>query len=328
MKRLALRALLTLVYGLAGLGTAAAYAHFVVGAVAGFDGIAQGRYFLGPVLSILCVLAAFALWRVWLIGGRLWRYGAYINPSPQDRSYDAAGLAAAGAAFVGFIAIAEPIYRADDITFFSILLAPAACVAIIAFFCSTLEPRTSPPDDLHEIADRAGSAVKLADLPGLAAATAIGLLGVYYLVPRPRSGWSVCDWTVFYPLHPNLWPVERLIEFDGCSSDVVTLSMISGVLSLICLVTGVFAAAIGREASAARGARAAAIVVACTLAKLALHVSDTPDAPYIGWVKSLIAGVLIVLGAAWLGYVGGRRAMRRSQRRRRRQAPGPNTASA
>ena len=45
-------ALLIPAYGLAALGTAATYLHVSVGIVAGFDGIAKGRYFLGPVLSI------------------------------------------------------------------------------------------------------------------------------------------------------------------------------------------------------------------------------------------------------------------------------------
>ena len=59
----------------------------------------------------------------------------------------------------------------------------------------------------------------------------------------------------------------------------------------------------------------AGIVVAFALAKLAVQKSDTPDAPYIGWVESLIAGIFIVVGAAWLGHVGGKRGVRWSQRR-------------
>lgn len=320
MKRLALRALLMPVYGLAGLGTAAAYLHFIAGAIGGFDGIAKGRYFLGPVLSLLCVIAAFALWRVWLIGGRLWRYGVYTHASLKDRRYDAAGLAAAGAAFIGFVAIAKAIYRADEVTFFSVLLVPAACLAIIAFLWSTSEP-SMPAAGMNESADgvRSAATLKLADLPGLVCGTAIGLLGVYYLVPLPQSGWGACEWTVFYPLHPDLWPVEQLQAFDVCSTDAWTLSIVSGVLSVVCLIAGAVAAAIGRNANAERGARAAAIAVAVVLARLAIQVSDTPDAPQIGWVESLIAGMLIVLGAAWLGYVGGKRATGAFSRRGRSQ---------
>lgn len=315
MQRLAMRALLIPVYGLAGFGTAAAYLHFVVGSIAGFDGIAKGRYVLGPVLSLLCLLAAFALWRLWSIAGRLGRYGAYINASLKDRKYDAAGLAAAGAALIGFVAIAKAIHRADEVAFFSILLVPAACLAINAFLWSTAEPATP--------ASRSAATLRLTDLPGLVCGTAIGLLGVYYLVPLPRSGWGVCEWSVFYPLSSNLWPVERGEVFDACSESAWTLSIISGVLSLVCLIVGAFAAAIGRNANADRGARAAAIVVAVVLARLAVQMSDTPDAPYIAWVESLIAGVLIVLGAAWLGYVGGKRGTKASAILRR---DGPATS--
>jgi hypothetical protein len=307
MKRMAVRSLLTPVYALAVLGTAPAYLHFVAGSIAGFDGITKGRYFLGPVLSLLCVLAAFALWRTWSIGGRLWRYGAYINASPKDRSYDAAGLAAASAAFIGFVAIAKAIHRADEVIVFSVLLVPAACLASIAFLRSK---------SVNGSADgvRSAATLKLVDLPGLVCGTAVGLLGIYYLVPVPISGWGACDWTVFYPLYPDLWPVRRLEVFDACSNDVWTLTVISGVPSLVCLVAGTLAAAIGRNANAERGALAAAIVVAFVLVRLAVQMSDTPTAPHIGWVHSLIAGVLIVLGAAWLGYVGGKRGVEWSRR--------------
>jgi len=314
MKRLALRVLLVPVFGLAALGTAAGYLHFVVGVIAGFDGVTQGKYLLGPLLSVLCVLAAFALWRVWLTGSRLWRYGAYINASPKDRRYDAAGLGAAAVVFMGFVAIAKSIERPGEVTYFSIVLAPAACLAIIAFLWSLYAPRTSAPSDAHDTATGVGK-LGLADVPGLLCGTAIGLLGVYYIVPRPRSGWGMCDWSVFYPLYPDLWPVERPIVFDGCGEDVLTLSIISGVLSFVCLIAGALAAAIGRNANAARGARAAAIVVAVTLATLAIQKSVTPDARDLGWVESIIAGLLIVVGAAWLGYVGGIRAVRWTRRK-------------
>jgi hypothetical protein len=313
-KHLAMRVLLVPTFGLAALGTAAGYLHFVVGAIAGFDGVTQGKYLLGPLLSVLCVLAAFALWRVWLIGSRLWRYGAYVNASPKDRRYDAAGLGAAAVAFIGFVAIAKSIERPGEVTYFGIILAPAACLAIIAFLWNLYAPRANAPSDATDTATGCAK-LRLADLPGLLCGTAIGLLGVYYLVPRPRSGWGMCDWSVFYPLYADLWPVERPIAFDGCGDDVATLSIISGVLSLVCLIAGALAAVTGRNANAGRGASAAAIVVAVTLATLAIQKSLTPDAPHLGWVESIIAGLLTVVGAAWLGYVGGIRAVRWTRRK-------------
>ena len=83
-----MRALFIPVYGLAGFGTLAAYIYFGTGVIAGVEAVADGRYFLGPVLSLLSLFGAFALWRVWSIGGRIWRYGAYMNASPKDYRYD------------------------------------------------------------------------------------------------------------------------------------------------------------------------------------------------------------------------------------------------
>jgi len=322
MQRTAMRALFISVYGLAGLGTAAAYMHFVAGALAGFDGIAKGRYLLGPVLSLLCLLGAFALWRVWLIGGRIWRYGAYTNASPKDQRYDRVGVIAAGAAFIGFVAIASAIYRSDEVVIFGILLMPATCLAIITFLWITSDPSPAPAGS-NAVADdtRAAAGLKLADLPGLVCATALGLFAVYRYVPVPLSGWGKCDWTVFYPLYPNLWPVQRPEIWDACSDSAWTLCIVTVVLSLVCLATGALAAVVGKNANAERGARAVAIVVAVVLARLAVQKSDTPDAPYLGWVESLIAGVLIVVGAAWLGYVGGRRGVGLSRRLFGRTAP-------
>jgi hypothetical protein len=306
MQRAAMRALFIPVYGLAGFGTMAAYMHFVAGVIAGFDGIAKGRYFLGPVLSLLCMLGGFALWRVWSIGGRIWRYGAYTNASPKDHAYDRAGVAAAGAAFIGFVAIASAIYRGDELVYFGMLLMPATCLAIITFLWIKSDPS---PASVNENADDVRSAVglRLADLPGLVCGTALGLYGVYHFVPLPMGGWGACEWTVFYPLRSDLWPVQRMEISDACSDSAWTLCLISSVLSLVCLVVGAAAAVIGKNASAARGARAVAIVVAVVLARLAIQKSDTPDAPYLAWVESLIAGAFIVVGAAWVGYVGGRR---------------------
>jgi hypothetical protein len=313
MQRAAMRALFIPVYGLAGFGTMAAYMHFVTGAIAGFDGIAQGRYFLGPVLSLLCLLGGFALWRVWSIGGRIWRYGAYTNASPKDHAYDRAGVAAAGAAFIGFVAITSAIYRGDELVYFGILLMPATCLAIITFLWIKSEPS---PASASQNADDVRSAVglRLADLPGLVCAALLGLYGVYRFVPLPMGGWGACEWTVFYPLRSGLWPVQRLEIWDACSDSAWTLCLITSVLSLVCLVVGALAAVIGKNANAARGAWAAAIVVAAVLARLAIQKSDTPDAPYLGWMESLIAGVFIVVGAAWVGYAGGRRGVELSGR--------------
>ena len=313
-KRLALRWLLVPVYGLAALGTASAYLHFVVGTIAGVDGITKGRYFLGAVLSILCLLAVLALCRVWLIGARLWRFGAYTNASSRDRTWDAAGVASAAAALVGFIIIAKPIFRVEEVWLYGILLAPAALLSIIAFLWSVYVPRSSVPAGMN---DGAGSAatLRLADLPGLICGTAFGLLGIYYLVPRPISGWGPCDWTVFYPLYPDLWPVERPMVFDACSNDAMTLGVVSIVLSLICVVAGGVAAAIGRNANAVRGAATSVVVVAAALTRLVVTVKSNRGAEYYGWVESFIVAVLIVAGAGWLGYLGGVRGVRWSRRR-------------
>jgi hypothetical protein len=312
MMHLAVRALLTPFYGLAAFGTASAYSYFVVGAIAGVEGVAKGRYFLGPLLSILSVTGAFALWRVWLIGGRMWRDGSYDKASSEDRRYDAAGLIAAVAAFVGLAAIASSIHRGAEVMFFGILLGPAVALASLVFISNLpwlpRVPTGAEPDRAQVISFR--STFKLADLPGILCGTALGLLGIQYLVPRPQSGWGPCDWSVFYPLYQELWPRQRLEVFDACNGGVGSLSVIGLVLMLVCVITGAVAAAIGRTANAARGAWAVAIVIVITLAQLLIQKMGTPVAPYVGWIESLVAGVFIAAGATWLGYVGGLCGMR------------------
>lgn len=310
MQRAAMRALFIPLYGLAGLGTAAAYMHFVTGAIAGFDGIIKGRYFLGPVLSVLCLLGAFALWRVWSIGGRIWRYGAYVHASPKDYKYDRAGMAAAGAAFIGFVAIANAIHRTEEFVIFGILLMPATCLAIITFLWITSDPSASV-DDVDNARSAAG--LKLADLPGLICGAALGLYAVYRFVPVPMSGWGPCDWTIFYPLNSDLWPYERPETFDACDDGAWSLTLITSVLSLVCLVAGAAAAVIGKNENSRRGTWAAGIVVAVVLARLAIQMSEVPTPWHMGWVETVIAGALIVVGAAWVGDIGGERGVELSR---------------
>jgi hypothetical protein len=314
MQRAAMRALFIPIYGLAGFGTMAAYMYFVTGAIAGFEGIAKGKYFLGPSLSLLCVLGAFALWRVWSIGGRIWRHGAYLHASPRDHRYDGAGVIAAGAAFIGFVAIASAIYSVEEVAIFSILLMPATCLAIITVLWITSEPSPAPAgtnESADDILYAAG--LKLADLPGLVCGIALGLFGVYRYVPLPFSGWGQCDWTIFYPLHSGVWPYDRSEIRDACSEGVSTLSAIGGMLSLVCLIAGALAAVVGRNANARRGTWSAGIVVAIVLVRLAIQRVDQTPARDVDWVESVIAGVLIVMGAAWVGYVGGKRGVELSR---------------
>ena len=307
MQRAAMRALFIPVYGLAGFGTLAAYIYFVTGVIAGVEAVADGRYFLGPVLSLLSLFGAFALWRVWSIGGRIWRYGAYMNASPKDYRYDRAGMAAAGAAFIGFVAISAAIDR-GGVLFFSFVLMPATCLAILTFLWITSDPSSPPARSSEGANDRPTSAgLTLADLPGVVCGAVLGLYGVYRFVPLPVSGMGICDWTLFYPLESGLWPYDRSEVFDGCSDGASMVSMICGVLSIVCVIAAAAAAVIGRNANALRGAWATGIVVAVVLARLAIQRGFAPGAQHIGWVASAIVGALIVLAVAWLGYVGGRR---------------------
>jgi hypothetical protein len=251
------------------------------------------------------------LWRVWLIGIRLWRYGAYLNALPRDRRYDAAGVVAAVIALVGFGAMAQPIYRTLEVIVFGILLAPAAVLATAAFVRGRSHSPTNASDTaIDESAVAAFKApLHLADLPGVVCGTSIALLGIFYLVPRPISGWGPCKWTVFYPLYEDLWPIERPLVFDACDDGVGMVLVISVALSLVCFVSGNLAAYIGKNANAVRGAASAALAVAIVLSALSIEVLGLPHPIYIGWVRSFIVGVLIVVGAGWLGYAGGKRTM-------------------
>jgi phage tail sheath protein FI len=316
MKRLALRALLIPAYGLAALGTAAAYFHFSASIVAGVDGIAHGRFFLGPALSILSFVAMLALWRMWSIGARLWRHGSYVITSPQDARYDLPGVVAAAGALMGFAAIAKPIHRTEEVGVFGVLLSPAALLALTAFVISFFRSQVNTP--VGAKSDDAASVfvarLRLSDLPGIVCGTAIGLLGIYYAVPRPVSGWGPCNWTVFFPLYPDSWPVERPIAFDACDDSVITLCCIGIPLSLVCLVSGATAARIGKNPNAVRAAAAASISVAVVLMTLSMDVLGAPHPQTIAWVHSLIVGFFIVVGAGWLGYVGGQKAIRLGRR--------------
>jgi hypothetical protein len=247
-----------------------------------------------------------------LIGARVSRYGAYINASPQDRHCDAVGVAAAVVALVGFAAIAKPIYRTFEVILFGILLAPAAILATVAFVRSRSQSQTNTPGTTFNENPVAAFSAPLhwVDVPGLVIGTSIALLGIHYLVPRPIGGWGPCDWTIFYPINGGLWPVERPISFDGCNDGAGMVWAISIPLSLVCLVSGAIAARIGRNANAVRGAASAAIAVAVVLTALSVSLLIRPhwsDAP---WVRSFMVGIFIVVGAGWLGYVGGKRAVR------------------
>jgi len=307
MQRPAMRALFIPIYGLAGFGTLAAYIYFGTGVIAGIEGVTDGRYFLGPVLSLLCALGAFALWRVWSICGPCWVYGAYMNASPKDYRYDRAGLAAASAAFIGFVAISDAI-DPGAVMFFSFVLMPATCLAILTFLWITSDPSPPPTRVSEGTNDRPTSAsLKLADLPGVVCGAVLGLYGVYRYVPLPTAGMGFCDWTHFYPLGSWLWPYDRSEVFDGCSDGASMVTGMGGVLSIVCMIAGAAAAVIGRNANALRGAWATGIVVAIVLARLAIQTGFAVDAPHVSWVVSAIVGVLIVFAVARVGYIGGRR---------------------
>jgi hypothetical protein len=230
-----------------------------------------------------------------------------MNASPKDYRYDRAGMAAAGAAFIGFVAISAAIDR-GGVLFFSFVLMPATCLAILTFPWITSDPSSPPARSSEGANDRPTSAgLTLADLPGVVCGAVLGLYGVYRFVPLPVSGMGICDWTLFYPLESGLWPYDRSEVFDGCSDGASMVSMICGVLSIVCVIAAAAAAVIGRNANALRGAWATGIVVAVVLARLAIQRGFAPGAQHVGWVASAIVGALIVLAVAWLGYVGGRR---------------------
>lgn len=307
MERSTPRTLLIPAYGLAALGTPVTYFYLSAGLIAGIDGIAQGSYFLGSILSILSVLALLALFRVWAIGARLWRYGRYANASPQTRRYDAAGVVAATAALIGFSAIAKAIGRATEVIFFGILLGPAAVLAITAF----IRGRTKSQVDASAVAMGADTdffpRVHVLDLLGLVCGTVICVLAIDYLVPRPTSGWGHCKWTWLYPIHAPLWPTEPLVMFDGCNRGSEMYFLLGLSLSFVCLLAGAIAAYIGRRVNPRRGAVATSLAVAMVFVVLIADVLRNPH-EYLSWARSIILAVLVVVGSGCVGYMGGQAA--------------------
>jgi hypothetical protein len=134
------------------------------------------------------------------------------------------------------------------VLFFSFVLMPATCLAILTLLWITSDPSSPPARSSEGANDRPTSAgLALADLPGVVCGAVLGLYGVYRFVPLPVSGMGICDWTLFYPLESGLWPYDRSEVFDGCSDGASMVSMICGVLSIVCVIAAAAAAVIGKK---------------------------------------------------------------------------------
>ncbi len=304
-----LRIPLAPVYALAAIGTPAAYIHLTVGVFAGLEGIAGGNYVLGAALAALSILALFALWRMWSIGRRAWNQGAYAIADRGGFILDVRGLLSAWIAFPAFYWLAEALYRSPEIIVLATLLGPAMVMATLVFAWAIVRQHTGAcsADKIDENTrfDTSSSPPKLDDLPGIACGVAVGLLGIYYFVPLPHSGWGPCDLSIFFPRLQSLWPTERPVIFDSCSKDILTIVIITSALSLVCIVTGAIATAVGRLKAPKRGLLSAAFVVAFFLTLFAAAAWVSPDGPFIAWLGTIALGSSLVAGAAMLGYLGG-----------------------
>jgi hypothetical protein len=302
-KRMALRALLAPTFGLMAVGTPAAYMYFSAGVLAGFQGVGKGEYFLGVVLSLLSLAALYAIWTVWSLGRELWIRGTHVRPA-RNRLKDALGLLCAWIAFASFVALGESLYRVEEVIVFSVLLMPAVVLASAAVLWATLQGRSgSSSDSLGNVfpATAVGSTtMKLPDLPGVLSGIAITVLAIAFLVPRPTSGWGLCDLSIVFPMTGGLFLTERFESFDGCSTGIGYLTVLCGALSLVCFIAGAFTAATRRMAASRSGASAVAIAMACAMLTLVWR------ARFVEWPATLVVGIAAFAGATWVGYLGGR----------------------
>jgi hypothetical protein len=236
----------------------------------------------------------------------------------SGRVNDVRGLLAAWVAAIGLAAISKLIFREEDVLVLAVLLGPSLLVTtVIACVMKPEEVVQSVHAPLSGILQR----TRPRQYIGMMAGLVVGLSGAAFILPPTPSGWGPCDWTIMFPIGSDLWPIERMIIFDGCSTGIGYQTILFAVASFIFWIGGLLATVIGRSADPWHGAITATVtasivltwtVVARILQVLALPLDPPPPiSEHINWISTMGIAIAVVLWAARLGYLGGRRGSKR-----------------
>lgn len=299
------------------LGTPGAYLQLSAGALGAVSGFKQGHWALAMVLLICSLLGLYGLWTIWGISTRTWAHGRYVVPA-SGRINDVRGLLAAWIAVGGLAAISKSIFREEDVLIFAVLLGPSLLVTT-AIAC------VMKPEQIVQTVRAPLSGILQRTRPrqyiGMVAGLVVGLLCAALILPPTPSGWGPCDWTIMFPIGSDLWPIERMIIFDGCSTGVGYQTTLLAVASFIFWISGLLAIVIGKSADPWHGAITAAVtasivltwtIVAEILRVLALPLNPPlPISEYVNWISTMGIAIAVVLWASRLGYLGGRRGSKR-----------------
>jgi hypothetical protein len=307
---------LVLSKGLMYLATPAAYLQLSAGAIGAIEGFRRGHWSLASALLIFSVLGLYGLWTMWSISTRTWVHRRYVVSS-SGQVKDTRGLLAAWAGGIGLGAISTAIFRGEDVLIFSVLLLPSLLVTTVIACAmapaSIEEPARMPLSGLMQ-------RIQGRHYVGMVAGLVAGLSGLTLLIPPTHSGWGPCDWTIMFPIGIDLWPEERGIIEDACSTGPGYQIIVLGVASFVFWTSGLLTVVIGRSSDPWQGALAAAVAASSVLTwtvigrvneVLGLPLKPLPPiSQYIDWISTIGVGVAVVLWAARLGYLGGRRGAR------------------
>jgi hypothetical protein len=295
------RALMVVIHGPMVIVTPGAYLQLTAGAIAVVDGFREKHALLAILLLCFSLLGLHALWSVWSVSTRLWRYGAYALTHAEQRRRDLLGLVTAWTAMLGFAAIAKPIFRIPEVVMLSVAFGPALVLTSLFVLGSRAHPSEEPERSQRSVGTKSGA---IGAFLGTVCGVAVASLGISYFIPQSGSGWGPCPWWwTLFPMEGSLWPTERPIAFDGCETHLPYQTIMFGVASVIFWISGA-TTAVGK-ASRQLAALAAAIPATTALVWVTLPHLSLPPGHTDEWLSTILVGVAVVLWAARLGYLGG-----------------------
>lgn len=303
--------------GLMYLGTPGAYLQLCAGAIGALEGFRRGHRALATALLICSALGLYGLWTVWSISTRVRTHGKYVVHTESGRVKDARGLLAAWIAVIGLAAISTSIFRGEEVFILSVLLVPSLLTTTVVASMGFPEKVEGPATLSLTGLPRRTSARQYV---GVACGIAVGLLAI---LPVTRAGYGICPLIDMFPLGWNVWPTQGLTVYglhQGCNAAMFGQTVLLAVASFVFWTSGLLAVVSGRSRDPWHGAIASAVaalivltwtVTARVAIVLALPLNPLPPVSYyINWVATVSIGIALVLWAARLGYLGGRRAVR------------------